>query len=270
MIKIKVGKSVNFKITKRKHNFIKIYNFKYVDSTNNVAQKMADSGCSEGVVVTATEQTAGKGRLGRTFVSKRGGLYFSLVIRPNIAPSEMLFITVAAAVAAARAIEFVSGKKCEIKWVNDIYIDGKKVCGILTEGAFNTDGTLKYVVLGVGINMFRPKGGFGEMLPLADSVFGEKKGLFFKKLIKKQVLNEFLNVLFDFYDELGKKSFVKEYQKRSFLQDKQISYTQDGKTYSAKVAGIDDEGRLVVKHGEEIKKISHGEIQIVGMEQPEI
>ena len=106
-----------------------------MDAPNNIAKAMALDDCDEGITVVATKQTAGRGRLGRSFLSKRGGVYFSIVLHPKKQEKETLFITVAAAVAAARAIESVSGKKCDIKWVNDIYINGKKVCGILAEGS---------------------------------------------------------------------------------------------------------------------------------------
>ncbi|MBR6501944.1 MAG: biotin--[Clostridia bacterium] len=153
---------------------VNLFAFKKIDSTNIYAKTLASEGYKDGTVVVAREQTAGKGRLGRTFFSKRGGLYFSVILRPYKSLNDTVFITTAAAVAAARAIEKVSGKKCEIKWVNDIYINNKKVCGILTEGAITPDGSLDYAILGVGINLFAPKGGFPSNLPLAGSVFDKK------------------------------------------------------------------------------------------------
>ena len=111
---------------------VNFFAFKKIDSTNIYAKNLAKNGADEGTVLIAREQTDGKGRLGRTFSSKRGGLYFSVILRPKNTLNDTVFITTAAAVAAARAIESVADKKCEIKWVNDIYITGKKVCGILT------------------------------------------------------------------------------------------------------------------------------------------
>lgn len=250
---------------KTKH--IKVNSFNCVDSTNTVAKNLAIGGCNEGITVVAAEQTAGKGRLGRTFLSKRGGVYFSVVLRPKIHAEDTLFITVAAAVAAARAIEAVGGKKCEIKWVNDVYINNKKVCGILTEGGFAADGGLKYAVLGVGINLFAPKGDFPDYLPLADSVFNKNSKVLFKNRKKEQIIAEFANKFFDFYQNLNEKEFIREYQQRSFLTDKDITYTKDGKIYKAKVVGIDDDANLIVKSGEKTERLSHGEIQIIGMEQ---
>lgn len=257
------------KIEKYSKN-IKVNSFYCVDSTNTVARSFAVDGADEGTVVTAIKQTAGKGRLGRTFLSKKGGVYFSIVLRPQKSAEDTLFITVAAAVAAARAIEAVSGKKCEIKWVNDIYINGKKVCGILTEGEFNADGGLNFAILGVGINLFEPKGSFPGNLPLADSVFHKKDKILFKNAKKEQIIGEFANNFFKIYNNLRQKEFIKEYQQRSFLTGKEITYTKDSVTYKARVLGIDDDARLVVNQDGKTYALSHGEIQIVGMEQAAI
>lgn len=248
----KLKKNVNF------------FAFKKINSTNIYAKKLAKNGAEEGTVILAREQTDGKGRLGRTFSSKRGGLYFSVILRPKIALNDTIFITTAAAVAAARAIENASGKKCEIKWVNDIYILGKKVCGILTEGEINVDGSQEFAILGVGINLFAPKGGFAANLPLAGSVFGKK---LFKSKIKNKVLTNFLNEFFSFYENIDKKEFIKEYQSRSLLTGKEITYQKEGNEYKAKVIGIDDDANLIVENNKGIEKVSHGEIQIIGMEQ---
>ncbi len=246
---------------------IKVNSFNCVDSTNTVAKKFAEDGADEGTVITAISQTAGKGRLGRTFLSKKGGVYFSIILRPRKEAGDTLFITTAAAVAAARSIEAVSGKKCEIKWVNDIYINGKKVCGILTEGVLNADGTINYAILGVGINLFAPKGDFPDYLLLADSVFDKKCKILFKNRKKEQVIAQFANNFFKFYSNLQNKEFIKEYQERSFLTGKDITYSKDGVNYNATVIGIDDDAHLIVKTNEKIQKLSHGEIQIIGMEQ---
>lgn len=248
----KIKKNVNF------------FAFKKIDSTNIYAKNLAKNGADEGTVVIAREQTDGKGRLGRTFSSKRGGLYFSVILRPKNTLNDTVFITTAAAVAAARAIEDVADKKCEIKWVNDIYITGKKVCGILTEGSVNHDGRLDFAILGVGINLFAPKGGFDVNLPLAGSVFGKK---IFKNKIKNRVLFTFLDEFFKFYENIDKKEFIKEYQSRSLLTGKEITYQKEGNEYKAKVIGIDDDANLIVENNKGIEKVSHGEIQIIGMEQ---
>ncbi len=252
---------------KQKTEYLYPVYFDKVDSTNVIARSFAENGVKEGTTIIACEQTAGKGRLGRNFLSKMGGVYFSVVLKPEILPQETLFITTAAAVAVSQAIEAVSGKKCQIKWVNDIYINNKKVCGILTEGAFEKKNCLKYAILGIGINLFEPKGGFPENLPLAGSVFCKKDKILLKRAKKEQIIAEFANVFFEFYKNLQNKDFMKEYQNRSFLTGKEITYKKDGNVYNATVVGIDDNAGLIVKRDGLTETLSHGEIQIVGMEQ---
>ncbi len=258
---------LNSKHIERKLKNVKVFSYDCVDSTNIIAKKLATDGCDEGVVVCALEQTAGRGRLGRTFLSQKGGVYFSVVLRPEKAMNDTLFITVAAAVAAARAVETVSGKKCDIKWVNDVYLGGKKVCGILTEGGFAENGALNYAILGVGINLFEPKGGFAANLPLAGSVFGKKSGVLLKNRKKEEVITRFAEEFFSFYNKLEQKTFLDEYKQKSFLTGKKITYTKNEETYSGIVIGIDDDAHLLVRVGEKEQILSHGEIQIVGMEQ---
>lgn len=254
----------------KKAKQIKVIGYECVDSTNIIAKELALNGAKEGTLVVATEQTNGKGRLGRSFFSKKGGVYFSIVLRPQKTVEDTLFITAAAAIAVCHAIESISDKKCEIKWVNDVYIKEKKVCGILTEGEINSGGTLEYAILGVGINLFAPKGDFPDYLPLADSVFDKKCKILFKNRIKEQLIVEFANKFFALYNKSEHKKYIKEYQQRSFLTGKDITYTKDGVTYNAKVTGIDDNARLIVNKDGKTDVLSHGEIQIVGMEQPTI
>lgn len=243
-----------------------IFYYKKVDSTNNIAKKLAIKGVCEGTTVIANQQTAGRGRLGRTFLSLPGGVYFSVVLRPKSSIKDTIFLTVAAATAAAQAIEKISGKKCDIKWVNDIYIENKKVCGILAEGEMNQNGELNYCILGIGINLFEPKNKFPSELPFAASIFKKRKCLF-KNRLKRQVVIEFLNCFFKIYNNLEQKKFIKEYQMRSMLTGKIITYTKNSDTHTATVKGIDDNARLVVEENGQNQVLSHGEIQIVGMEQ---
>ncbi len=267
---LKTQKAGEILFRKKEKNKIVPFFFKTVDSTGNIARKTAKAGADEGTTIIAEAQTAGRGRLGRTFLSAKGGIYMSIVLRPKISPKDTLFITVAAAVAAARAIESVCDKKCEIKWVNDIYIQGKKVCGILTEGEFDAAGNLDFAILGVGINLFEPKDGFSADIPLAGSVFDKKSKILSKNKIKRQTINLFVKEFFAFYENILQKEFMTEYQTRSFLTGKKITYTKNEKTYTAEVVGIDNDANLLVKSDNKTEKLSHGEIQIVGMEQPPI
>lgn len=261
---------LNSRYIERKSENTKVFSYDCVESTNKTAKELAVNGSAERTVVVCTKQTGGKGRLGRTFFSPKGGVYLSVILRPKTQADNILFITVAAAVAAAHAIETISGKSCEIKWVNDIYIDGKKVCGILTEGEFNPSGDLKYAVLGVGINLFAPKGGFPENLPLAGSVFDKNGKILLKKRLKERVVTEFVNVFFKYYEKLDQKTFIQDYKDKSFLTGKEIIYTKDDKTHSGMVVGIDDNAQLIVNSNNKEEALLHGEIQIIGMEQPTV
>jgi BirA family biotin operon repressor/biotin-[acetyl-CoA-carboxylase] ligase len=147
---------------------------KEVTSTNSILKEYAEKGEQEGKVIVAEKQSSGRGRMNRSFYSPEGtGIYLSILLKPNLTFQESLLITTTAAVAVAEAIEKVSGCEAKIKWVNDIYCKGKKVCGILTEASLDMEsGALKYAVLGIGINVLKPAGDFPEELKdIAAAVF---------------------------------------------------------------------------------------------------
>ena len=138
--------------------------FVRVDSTNTKCIEKAEKGEPEGYVAIAGSQSAGRGRRGKAFFSPaESGIYMSILFRPEgLTENQVLHFTTMAAAAVSEAIETVSGKKAEIKWVNDIFIDGKKVCGILSEASYGIQtGKLEYVIVGIGINAYEPSGGFG-------------------------------------------------------------------------------------------------------------
>ena len=155
-------------------NLPAFYSFSFVpqvDSTNRVAMEWGKQGENEGKICLALSQTKGQGRMGKSFYSPRGsGLYFSVLLRPA-SPRAGLLITAAAGVAMAKAVEKF-GKPASIKWVNDIMVENRKVCGILAKGGTSEKGS--YLVLGVGVNLCPPQNGFPEELEgVAGSVFGE-------------------------------------------------------------------------------------------------
>lgn len=145
-----------------------------IDSTNNRARALAEAGCDEWTVVLAESQTAGRGRLGRQFYSpKGGGIYMSVVVRPDCEVQYANMLTLAAAAAVVEAIEAVCDIKAQIKWVNDIFVNMRKVCGILTEASVGLEEQrLRYAVVGIGINVAPPPGGFPEALAdIATSIY---------------------------------------------------------------------------------------------------
>jgi BirA family biotin operon repressor/biotin-[acetyl-CoA-carboxylase] ligase len=242
---------------------LRIEVFKTVSSTNTVLKNAAEAGESEGKVIIAEGQTGGRGRMGREFYSPPDtGIYMSILLRPTITAMESLFITTAAAVAVARAIEAVAGCTASIKWVNDIYCYGKKVCGILTEGALDLEnGKLKYAVLGIGINVIPPKKDFpDELKKIATAIFKDNDytadG---KSRLAAQVLNHF----WSYYESLEQRKFMEEYRRRSFILGKEINIIAGDVTKKAIALGIDDECRLIVREEDEtITALSSGEVSI--------
>ncbi len=232
-----------------------------VDSTNSYLKELAAGGANEGTAVIAKSQNSGRGRLGRSFFSPTGGLYMSILLRPAQAACDALLITSAAAVAAVRAIERLCGKKCLIKWVNDIYLEDKKISGILCEGALDPNkNNLLFAVLGIGINISDPKGGFPEDIKdRAASIFGKED---VPDNFTGQLANAFYDEFFGIYNAFPKTDFISFYRDRSFLLGKNISYTKGDKTFFAKAIDIDNLCRLVIEENGEIKTLSSGEVTV--------
>lgn len=236
--------------------------FESTDSTNTQAKLLAEQGAPEGTVVVAESQSAGRGRLGRSFFSPEGGLYFSLILRPEFDADMVLFITVAAAVSASRAIESVFGRECKIKWVNDIYSDDRKICGILTEGSLNA-ATRKfdYAVLGIGINLSPPQHGFpDELKDIAGSVL--LKGAASSRM-KAELIRVFTDSFFSFYKHLEMKAFLPEYRARSFLNGRTVEYSLFGVEHHAFVVGIDDDARLILSENGKEFFLNAGEVRLI-------
>lgn len=236
---------------------------KSVTSTNNVLKNMAEKGALEGTVLIAEMQTNGKGRLGRHFHSPYNtGLYFSILLRPEISSQEALFLTTSAAVAVAKSIEDISNCKTYIKWVNDVYIKDKKVCGILTEGSIHPyTRRLDYAIVGIGINIFSPLNGFPtELKDIAGSIFNHTD---FSNTCKSHLTARVIDYFMSYYNNLESKSFFEEYKKRSFLIGRKI-YVVDKQNYiSATALDITNECHLLVRYEDgSVKELSSGEVSI--------
>lgn len=253
----------SYSIGQHLKNSLDIHVYSTVSSTNTILKEMAEQGACEGTVVIAEEQTAGKGRMGKSFYSpSKTGIYVSILLRPTISAEESLFLTTSAAVAVSKAIEDVSTKSALIKWVNDIYIGAKKVCGILTEGAFNIEtNRLDYAIVGMGINVCPPKEGFPkELKTIATTVFDTQSESANKRSI---LIAHLLDYFMEYYDAFQKKDYVKEYIDRSFILGKEINIIEDGKTIPATAIEIDKKCRLKVqlKNGS-FRWLSSGEVSI--------
>ncbi len=242
-----------------------VYTYDTVTSTNTLAKEAALNGAPEGTVFIANAQTAGRGRMGRTFFSPTdSGLYMSCVLRP-FADTSPTYLTTAAAVAVAMAIEEVAKIPASIKWVNDVYCRGKKVCGILTEGNYSADGHLQYAVLGIGINVFQPVDGDfpNELKERAGAVFVEKMPL--SSNLKEELATTIVRHFWGYYQALSAKTFLDAYRDRDCLSGKIVNILDlSGKvTDTVTVAGITDDFGLRVRfeNGNETV-LSSGEVSL--------
>lgn len=229
-------------------NFYHIEVCRLIDSTNIQLKKLAQNGAEHACVLIAAEQSAGKGRLGKSFYSPKGtGIYVSVIIRKNIPPENALFITTAAGVAVCRAIEQVSGGKAEpkIKWVNDVYCGDKKVCGILTEASISCESnTLEYAVLGIGINLLAPDAGFPQDIEnIAGSVFNSNEGNL-RNRMSACLLDNLVPILND--PVAAGKEYMQEYKERSMLIGKTGYIISDSENIPCKFIDIDDNAKLKV------------------------
>lgn len=231
-------------------------------STNALVREKANQGCPEGCVIVACEQTAGRGRYGRQFFSPvDSGVYLSLLLRPTAySPQQATCLTAAAAAAMCQAIEAVTGQQPGIKWVNDIFLHGKKVCGILTEAAVGLEtGTLNYMVLGAGVNLYPPAEGFPEEIQsIAGSVLERSC-----PEAKNRLVGEFLNRFWDFYTHPECRTYLEDYRSRSLAIGQNVTVLSAGRAVSAYAYGIDDDFRLLVRYENgDTEALSYGEIRI--------
>ena len=233
-----------------------------VTSTNDVAKGIAAQGAAEGTVVIAREQTAGRGRRGRSFYSpEQDGIYMTLVLRPKMPAQEALCLTTIAAVAVTRAIHNVVGREAKIKWVNDVLIDGKKVCGILTEASLSMEGgTLDYAVVGIGLNMHPPGGGYPEDIRHIAGCIAQDPTL---DQVSSRMVAAVITEFFAFYDDIESARYMDEYRARSAVVGRAIDVWAQDKTRRAKALFIDDECALHVQYEDGTKQaLSSGEVSI--------
>ncbi len=248
-------------ITKEYHTAKeKIRIFSSLPSTNTTAKEMAACGAPEGTVCIAEMQTRGRGRMDRQFFSpEKTGLYMSLILRPVLPPEDALHLTAIAAVAVAETAEAFVGESVDIKWVNDVYYKGKKVCGILTESAFDQSGKLAYVVVGIGVNLYTPKGGFPQKL-------GDIAGSLLDSPVegtRSRFVAGILNRFFAYYKQFYDKTYIVPYQQRSFLTGKNVTVLRGSAEYDAQVLGISDDLSLLIRLSDgNTENLSCGEVSI--------
>ncbi len=247
---------------KKEYRAFDVFVYDTIDSTNNAAKKIAVDGAAEGSIIIADTQTAGRGRMGRSFYSPaQSGIYMSVILRPKTDISDTVLLTTAAGVATCRAIEKVCKKSCAIKWLNDIYIEEKKVCGILTEAMTNCEtGRVDSIVVGIGVNFKTPPDAFPkEIQPRAGSIYTDEK----PAVTRSQLIAQIINELMDIYETFTQREFLKEYKSRSFVLGKQISYFAQNNWHEALAIDISKDGGLIVQDAAgNVSTLHSGEISL--------
>lgn len=232
--------------------------------TNAALRARADATVPEGLVLIAQAQSAGRGRSGRSFFSPPGGLYLSLLLRPELAARQAVFLTVMAAVAAARACEAVCGGTIQIKWVNDLWKDGKKVCGILTEASMDVEsGLLEYAIVGLGFNLLPPPDGWpAELQGIAGSLLDTAPPAGARTRLAAAFLNEFWSL----YRHGRRQDYLPDYRARQVLPGQLVEVRPGrGTPYRATAVALDEECRLLVRPegSPRLVALQSGEVQIL-------
>lgn len=251
----------------------KIVYIKEVDSTNLYARKIALEGAEDGTVVIADAQTAGRGRLGRSWSSMSGkGIWMSVVLKPQISPEDVQIITLGASVAAVKAIHEVTGIRAGIKWPNDIICEGKKVCGILTEMNSEVE-MVNFLILGIGINVNHSILDFpDEIKSIATSLavysgMGDKKNV--KLFRRSDIIKKLLYELEQIYNKIKKgaiKDIIDEWKLYSVTLGKQVRVMYKNDTYTGTAMDIREDGRLVVKCDDGCTRdVFSGEVSVRGI-----
>ena len=230
------------------------------DSTNDLAKEKAKAGAVDGTLILARKQNSGRGRYGRIFYSpEKGGVYLSLILRPTYKIEDTPFITIIAAVAVCNALKTVCEIDAVVKWVNDIFIGSKKVCGILTEASFEVEtASVEYAVLGIGINAYTQA--FPDDL---NKIAGSVSDYAEKEFSVNELIAEVLNELEELYLAHSKEVVLDEYRTYSCVLNRDIYFVFDGQKTTGKAIAIDDQGGLKVKTDDgRFLTLQSGEISI--------
>lgn len=233
-----------------------------IDSTNTEAKRrLYSSDVKDFTVIVSDMQKGGRGRTGKSFASPKGsGVYFSIILHPKDFYDFSYFdlTTVKAAVAVVEGIKEATGKVAQIKWVNDLFINGRKICGILSElDADFESRSVKSVIVGIGINVNEPKDdSFKDLKDIA--------GYIGTDVIRNEILSSILNAFYENNYVKRDKEIIEYYKKHSLVIGKDLTFELNGKKYIAKGFDINDKGNLIVDTGEKRITLSSGEVSIKG------
>jgi BirA family biotin operon repressor/biotin-[acetyl-CoA-carboxylase] ligase len=231
-------------------------------STQDDCRELAERGAPEGTLVVAERQESARGRLGREYFTPPGGLWFSLLLRPERAPEEVILLSLVAAIAVHAAVEEVTGLRPTIRWPNDLLLDGRKIAGILVELASEQD-VLRYVILGVGINVNLRQEDFPEELrPIAASI-REVIGRDAPRVALLQRLLERLEALYDRYLAEGPKPVLDAWLALPNILGQRVTVYAPRETWSGVATGLDEEGALLVRTEDgSVRRVVAGDVRL--------
>ena len=235
-------------------------------STNDLAKLYANQNSTTPAIFISEEQTAGRGRLGRKFVSpSKTGLYISLCLFPTIALEDLSLITCATAVACVETLEELTGKSLNIKWVNDLFYQDKKVGGILTEVISDFESQqVQALIVGIGINLIDSPQSFPEELhSIVGSIFSSKEEYNESSFNRNHFIAQFLEKWTFYYQNLSKREFIESYKEHSNVIGKSIKVIEGTQVYHAYAKDIDENGHLIIeKQDKSLHALSYGEVSI--------
>lgn len=238
---------------------------KEVSSTNDWARQMAEEGAPEGTLALADAQTAGRGRRGRQWSSPDGeNVYMSLILRPRIRPENAAQLTLVMGLSAAQGIREALELPVQIKWPNDLVIEGKKICGILTEMSAGQEG-IRFVIIGIGINV--NNAGFPEELRERATSLKLEKGV---DIEKKKIMDVVITAFSRNYDEFVKtedlSGLVEEYNQILANKDRQVKVLDPKAPFEGVARGINTSGELLVERDNgKVTAVYAGEVSIRGI-----
>ncbi len=252
------------KPTRTQHTTLgyKIHHFEEVPSTNDVAKEIARTSSEERIVVLAETQTKGKGRMGRQWFSPKGGVWLSIILRPRISPKEALKLTFITSLAVAKTIQKTFGLKTEVKWPNDVLVNGRKVCGILTE-ASTRGNIVDYAVVGVGINANIDLASLPSNLQ--DTATSLKHELS-HEVRRKALIKNLLQNLEHNYKRLQRgmwNAMLQEWKSHATFLGEQVEVASFGEVFVGEALDVDEDGALIVRLEDGVlKRVVAGDVTV--------
>lgn len=238
------------------HRALPLTVYRSIDSTNNEAKRYAMLGAPHGTIIAADAQTNGRGRRGKSFYSPAGtGLYLSVVLRPEKPLSDCVYTTIASADALADTIEELTDCEPKIKWVNDIIVNGRKVCGILTEAVSDIEsGMAETVIVGVGLNVTTE-----DFPPEISRTAGSLRCSATRNSLAAGIISRII----EYTRRADSRELLDRYRSRSAVLGQTVGFIRNGETVTALADSIDDDGSLIVRTENGIERLRSGEISII-------